>query len=151
MQDDLADFIDRQLRTRSGLSRADYEVLSHLSEAPEGSLRSFELTRLLRWEKSRLSQHLGRMRTRHLVTRERCTTDQRSAVVAITPQGRCLVEAAAPRHVADVRAVLIDHLDEQELALLAAVADKVRAQLIELSSGPTATDETGSAGGELHP
>ncbi len=61
MQDGLSEFLERQLRNRHGLSAADYQVLAHLSEAPEGRLRSFELGRLLRWEKSRLSQHLGRM------------------------------------------------------------------------------------------
>ena len=32
-------------------------------------LRPFELGALLRWEKSRVSQHLGRMEKRGLVTR----------------------------------------------------------------------------------
>ena len=82
MQDGLSEFLERQLRNRCGLSTADYQVLAHLSEAPEGRLRSFELGRLLRWEKSRLSQHLGRMQNRSLVSRERCLTDQRGAVVA---------------------------------------------------------------------
>ena len=59
MQDGLSEFIERQLRNRCGLSHADYQVLAHLSEAPEGRLRSFELGELLHWEKSRLSQHLG--------------------------------------------------------------------------------------------
>ncbi len=67
MQEGLSEFIDRQLRTRCGLSIADYQVLAHLSEAPEGRLRPFELGGLLRWEKSRLSQHLTRMEGRGLV------------------------------------------------------------------------------------
>src|SRR3954471_1776813 len=88
-------FLDRQLRNRCGLSTADYQVLAHLSEAPEGRLRPFALGDLLRWEKSRLSQHLGRMEKRGLVTRERCLTDQRGAVVVITPRGGDLIKAAA--------------------------------------------------------
>lgn len=132
MQDDLSDFIDRRLRTRSMLSSADFQVLAHLSEAPEGHLRSFELTRLLRWEKSRLSQHLGRMQRRGLVSRERCLTDQRGAVIGITARGRELTDAAAPRHVADVRAAVIDHLSETELAMLAGIGDKVRERLAAL-------------------
>ena len=50
-QNGLSDHLERQLR-RFGLSRADYEVLAHLSEAPDGRLRSFELGRLLRWERA---------------------------------------------------------------------------------------------------
>ena len=134
MHDDLSDFIERQLRTRCGLSHADYQVLAHLSEAPEGRLRSFELGGLLRWEKSRLSQHLGRMAGRGLISRERCATDQRGAVVVVTPRGRELIAAAAPLHVADVRDVLIDQLTPVEMRMLCAVADKVH-QRLELAQG----------------
>ena len=132
MQDGLSEFLERQLRTRCGLSGADYEVLAHLSEAPGGRLRSFELGGMLRWEKSRLSQHLGRMQNRGLVSRERCLTDQRGAVVAITPRGCDLIKAAAPRHVADVRNVLIDHLTAMELEVLCTIGDKVRERLVAL-------------------
>jgi len=140
MQDDLVEFIDRRLRTESGLSHADYKVLAHLSEAPDHRLRSFELGELLRWEKGRLSQHLGRMQTRGLVTRERCETDQRGAVVAITARGGELIGAAAPRHVADVRAAVVDQLTEAELLTLAVIGDKVRDRLAALTAKP----DTGS-------
>ncbi len=132
MQEGLDEFLDRQLRSRCGLSSADFRVLAHLSEVSEGRLRSFELARLLRWEKSRLSQHLGRMQTRGLVSRERSVDDRRGAVVAITSRGRELIQAAAPQHVADVRSVIIDHLSATELATLAAISDKVRERLAML-------------------
>ena len=132
----LAQFTERQLRRRYGLSQADYEVLAHLSEAPRGALRSFELGGLLHWEKSRLSQHLGRMRARGLVSRERCPSDQRGAVIAITPRGRDLIEAAAPQHVADVRDVLIDQLTAAELDTLVTIGDKVRDRLAALDHQP---------------
>ena len=135
MQDGLSEFLDRRLRTRCGLSQADYEVLAHLSEAPEGRLRPFELGRLLRWEKSRLSQHLGRMEKRELVTREPCATDQRGAVVALTDRGRVLIDAAAPQHVGDVREVLMDHLSPDEMETLATIGDTVRARLAALGQG----------------
>jgi DNA-binding MarR family transcriptional regulator len=132
MQVDLAEFLDRRLRTRCGLSAADYEVLAHLSESPEGCLRPFVLGRGLRWEKGRLSQHLGRMEGRGLVTRERCPTDQRGAIVALTPHGRAVIEAAAPLHVADFREAVVDHLTPAELDALAAIGETVRARLATL-------------------
>ena len=142
MQEGLSEFLERRLRTRCGLSQADYQVLAHLSEAPEGRLRPFELGALLRWEKSRLSQHLGRMEKRDLVTREPCATDQRGAVVALTDPGRVLIEAAAPQHVSDVREVFVDHLSPDELDTLAAIGDTVRARLAALgqASGPAAPE-----------
>ncbi len=142
MQEGLSEFLERRLRTRCGLSQADYQVLAHLSEAPEGRLRPFELGALLRWEKGRLSQHLGRMEKRDLVTREPCATDQRGAVVALTDPGRVLIEAAAPQHVSDVREVFVDHLSPDELDTLAAISDTVRARLAALgqASGPAAPE-----------
>jgi DNA-binding MarR family transcriptional regulator len=132
MQEGLGDFIDRQLRSQCGLSTADYRVLAHISETPGGRLRSFQLAHLLRWEKSRLSQHLGRMQTRGLVSRERSVDDRRGAVVAITSRGRELIQAAAPQHVADIRSVIIDHLSAPELAMLTAISEKVRERLAML-------------------
>ncbi|AGZ42894.1 MarR family winged helix-turn-helix transcriptional regulator [Actinoplanes friuliensis] len=134
LQEELMEFLDRQLRTRCGLSSADYRVLAHLSETPGGRLRSYELGGLLGWEKSRLSQHLGRMEKRGLVTRERCETDQRGAFAAITPQGADLIRAAAPQHVVDVRAAFIDQLTPAELQTLTVIGDKVRARLGDLSA-----------------
>jgi DNA-binding MarR family transcriptional regulator len=145
MQEALAEFTDRQLRTLCGLSSADYLVLAHLSEAPGGRLRPFALGGLLRWEKSRLSQHLSRMEKRELVTRERCVTDQRGAVIAITTRGSELIRAAAPQHVADVRTALIDHLTTEELQTLAALSDKIRTRLAELEPSSASAARTGSA------
>ncbi len=132
MQEGLSEYIERQLRAHSGMSSADYEVLAHLSEVPEGRIRSNALARLLRWEKGRLSQHLTRMQSRGLIRREPCPTDQRGAVVVITERGRALIEEAAPLHVADIRNVLIDHVTPAELDVLIELGDQVRARLAEI-------------------
>jgi DNA-binding MarR family transcriptional regulator len=132
MQADLGQYLERQLRTRHGLSAADFEVLAHLSEAPDGRLRAFQLGAALRWEKSRLSQHLTRMEGRGLVVREPCATDQRGAVAALTARGREAIEAAAAPHAADVRAVLIDHVTPEQLDVLRELGDLVRSRVAAL-------------------
>lgn len=136
MQADVAQYIERQLRVRNGLSRADYEVLVLLSEAPRGRLRAFEIGQGLRWEKSRLSQHLTRMESRGLVRRQRCETDQRGQFVALTPRGREVITAAAGPHVADVRALLIDHVSPDQLDLICELADVVRERVEALDTQP---------------
>jgi DNA-binding MarR family transcriptional regulator len=133
MQAGISEYTERQLRAQSGLSMADYQVLAHLSEAPEGRLRSFVLASWLRWEKGRLSQHLTRMQNRGLTRRERCATDQRGAVVVITDKGRALIEKAAPLHLAAVRNVLIDHATPEQLDLLSELGDQVRARLAQIN------------------
>lgn len=125
----LAAELHRSLLRTSGLSLSDYEVLVHLSESPEDRLRAFELGRALQWEKSRLSHHLRRMEGRSLVTRRKCESDARGLWVELTPQGRQVIEAAAPHHVNDVRRLLIDHLTPEQLTMLAEVSEKVMASL----------------------
>ena len=134
MQADLSQYIERQLRVRSGLSRADYEVLVLLSEAPPQRLRPFEIGEALRWEKSRLSQHLTRMEGRGLVTRRQCPTDQRGTFVVLTSRGREVIEAAAGPHVADVRALLLDHVTPAQLDTICELADLVRGRVEALEN-----------------
>lgn len=118
------------MQAESGLSMADYEVLVHLSEAPDGRLRVFELGRGVEWEKSRLSHHLRRMAGRGLVEREGCGSDGRGAYVVLTDLGRRAIEAAAPLHVADVRRFVIDALTPEQLANLRKISDAIDATIV---------------------
>src|SRR3954453_13821826 len=139
MQADLSQYIERRLRVRDGLSKADYEVLALLAETPPGKLRAFEIGEALRWEKSRLSQHLTRMEGRGLVTREHCPTDQRGTYLALTARGGEAIEAAAGAAagppVADVRAVLLDHVTPAQLEQILELAELVRGRVEALEKG----------------
>jgi DNA-binding MarR family transcriptional regulator len=123
--------LNRQLQAESGLSLADYEVLVHLSEAPDGCLRPFALQRGLCWEQSRLSHHLTRMQHRGLIRREGCTEDGRGAFVVLTEDGRRAIEAAAPGHVETVRRLFFDGLTRDQLTVLAQLSDQVLTRLDE--------------------
>lgn len=121
--------LTRELARHSGLSDPDYAVLVHLSEAPEGRLRAFQLGEALQWEKSRLSHQLTRMGKRGLVERQDCDSDGRGSYVVITSEGRAAIAAAAPAHVADVRRHLVDRLSAEQLDALADIAETVLAHL----------------------
>jgi DNA-binding MarR family transcriptional regulator len=121
----LAVSLGRQLQADAGLSLADYEVLVHLTDAPDRRLRPYELQQGLQWEQSRLSHHLGRMQRRGLVRREQCPTDARGAFVALTADGRAAIEAAAPGHVEAVRRMFLDHLDPEQVTALERLATRV--------------------------
>jgi DNA-binding MarR family transcriptional regulator len=129
MRTELSARLSRDLAAHSGMSEADYAVLVHLSEAPEGRLRAFELGRALQWEKSRLSHHLTRMGKRGLVCREDCESDARGSFVVLTGAGRAAIEQAAPAHVEDVRRYLVDRLSGEQLEALADIAETVLAGL----------------------
>ncbi|MEH1166596.1 MarR family transcriptional regulator [Micromonospora sp. CPCC 205539] len=115
----------RELTQATGLSEPDYDVLSEVSETPQGRLRLSELADQMRWSRSRLSHHLTRMQQRGLVTREECETDGRGSIVALTPAGRQAIDSAAPGHVAAVRRHLIDLLTPAEVDALGAFTHRV--------------------------
>jgi len=116
-----------QLQRDTDLSLADYGILVTLSEADEGQLRSFAIAEKLQWEASRLSHQLRRMEARGLVERRSCPEDRRGVIIAITEAGRCAITKAAPLHVAEVRRVFIDRLDDAHLDALVDAADRIRA------------------------
>jgi DNA-binding MarR family transcriptional regulator len=125
MQAQLGAYLNRDLSAQSELSLQDYGVLVVLSETETGLLRPFELGRELGWEKSRLSHHLGRMEARGLVQRQRCQTDQRGQLVAITERGRQVLVGAAPAHVAQVRRAFVDLLTPEQLKAVTAISEAV--------------------------
>lgn len=119
----------RRLAAATPLSYQDYEVLVVLTEYDDQPVRQFEIGRVLRWEKSRVSHHIKRMERRGLVEKQDCETDRRGAFVAITEAGRRAIEDAAPGHVADVRELFIDQLSTEELATLTEIAERVSSRL----------------------
>jgi DNA-binding MarR family transcriptional regulator len=119
----------RQLQDHSALSRADYDVLVPLSEAPDGRLRMFELSGELCWEQSRLSHHLSRMQKRGLVERADCSSDRRGAFVVLTAAGRAAIEKAAPSHVDAVRQLVFEGLTQAQVTTLGAVTAQVLTNL----------------------
>lgn len=123
--------LGRLLQSESNVSPADFAVLVHLTDTPEGRQRYQDLARALEWEKSRMSHHIARMAGRGMVVREDCLEDARGAFVVITDVGRAAVEAAAPRHVEAVRELFLDHVTPAELRVLAEISERVIGKLDE--------------------
>ena len=117
--------LNRELQAGSGLSLSDYDVLVHLTDVPEGRLRSFELGDGLQWEKSRVSRQVARMAERGLVAKEASPEDGRGAYVTLTRAGRRAIEQAAPAHVELVRRLMFDDLTSDQVRTLEAIAAAV--------------------------
>ncbi|MFF8505552.1 MarR family winged helix-turn-helix transcriptional regulator [Streptomyces anulatus] len=124
MQEKLIGRLSRQVQADSRMSPADYIVLAKLTEAG-GRMRFMDLTKLVEWEKSRMSHQVGRMAKRGLVTKEDCPDDGRGAFIVATPAGRKAIEDAAPLHVEHVRRLFIDALTQEELDALSRIANRV--------------------------
>lgn len=131
--------IQRDLKASSALTEPDFEVLVHLSEA-DGPLRMTALADALQWERSRLSHQATRMEKRGLVARTSCPTDGRGAFLAVTEAGMREIEQAAPHHVATVRRVFLDVLDDDDKRELARLLS-----LIEHATDPARADDSDAA------
>lgn len=114
-----------ELAERTGLSMADYTVLSNLVEAEDRRWRITELARHMQWSQSRLSHQIRRMERRELVRREDVEEDARGAAVVLTRQGLKAIAEAAPVHFAGVREHMMDLLTETQLAALGDIAETV--------------------------
>jgi DNA-binding MarR family transcriptional regulator len=119
----------RDLEIDSNLSMPDYEVLSTISEAPDGHWRLSALAHRMRWSQSRLSHHVTRMERRNLVARRPAPDDRRGVDILLTEHGRTVLEGAAPDHVVSVRRHLFDRLDEEQILRLAEIAEAVATPL----------------------
>lgn len=126
----LPDQLSRDLQRSHGLTHADYEILVHLSEAPERRRRMTELARATLSSKSRLSHQISRLEDANLVQRYPCEDDRRGFWASLTDHGWEVLVAAAPDHVASVREHLVDVLTPEQFAALGAscktVADRLQ-------------------------
>jgi len=117
--------LGRDLGADSGLSPADYEVLSTLSEKPDRRWALKDLAAKAEWSRSRLSHHASRMEGRGLIDKEPDPHDARGCILHLTDQGYAVLEAAAPHHLMSVRRRFIDHLSHDELAMLSQVSARI--------------------------
>ena len=117
MQELLRSRIEQRLLAHSGLSNADYTVLAVLASTPEHRMRLSELGSTLGWERSRLHHQLSRMSKRGLVERGPMpdVVDGRAAQAVMTAEGLAAIRSASRRHARDVRDLVIDVLDDEQL------------------------------------
>ena len=120
---------DRQLQSESRASFTDFEVLVHLSEAPDRRLRMSELADHTLSTRSAITRTVDRLVDREWVRRRRSPEDQRGYFAELTDLGSDVLTEIAPGHVATVRSILIDLLTENELAALKCIGEKVRGRM----------------------
>lgn len=111
----LTEIMDRDLKTKHGLSVSEYEILVRLSEAPERRLRMAELADNASQSRSRLSHTCSRLECKGLVKRDSCPNDKRGVFAQLTDEGFAALEHAARDHVETVRTFFIDVIDSGDL------------------------------------
>lgn len=118
---DLADF---------GISLPEYELLSMLSEQPGDRARMSILADRVVQSRSRVTHTAKRLEQRGWVRREPTPEDGRGVALALTVEGRRMIETAAPAHVASVRAHFIDLLTPEQMSVLHDAFAVVREHLV---------------------
>lgn len=121
--------LDAQLQRDAELTHFEYFTLAMLSEAPERTLRMTTLAAETNSTLSRLSHVVSRLETRGYVERTPCPEDRRATNAVLTKAGWQKVVASAPGHVAEVRALVIDPLDAEDISDLARISGKLLARL----------------------
>ena len=110
--------LEADLVSGFGIDGGDYGVLVNLSEAPDQRLRMCDLAARLHLSPSGLTRRLDGLVKAGYVARQPSEHDRRVTLAVLTDAGRATLEAAAPVHVAGVRAHFVDHLSRTQLRQL---------------------------------
>ena len=112
-----------------GLSLSDYEILVHLSDAKDRSLRMSELADKTILSRSRLSHRIKYMEGKGWVERQKCDSDKRGTWAVMTTKGWNAIVKAAPDHVESIRNRFIDQISKADQANIASAFAKVEKTL----------------------
>lgn len=123
LHEDVLARVGRDLSEATGLSGAEFGVISRLAAIGKGQIRQQDLARIMGWDKSRLSHQLTRMSERGLI--ERRKTDPKSVLVVLTQLGRDRLEAARPVHAESVRRNLLSRLTQEQIDTIVRVSNLI--------------------------
>jgi DNA-binding MarR family transcriptional regulator len=117
--------LSAELLEQHGLTINDYEALLVLSHADGRRLKRIELSRQLLLTPSGITRMLEGLESAGLVERQACPSDLRITYAHLTETGANRLQAASCAHIASINALFEEHLDENEIAGLAATLDKL--------------------------
>jgi DNA-binding MarR family transcriptional regulator len=138
--------LEAELEAEQGLSLPAYEVLAHLSQAPDHQLRMSDLAKHAILTPSGLTRLVDKLSRDGLVERHRCGADARVIFAVLTPAGMEKLERAYPTHLRGVREHFIDWLSaEQQAAIVDALGDLAEARCREILQ-PDPADALGAVG-----
>lgn len=98
------DAVGAEIGAATGLSVADFSVLTRVVEAPGGRIRQQRLSEQLGWGRSRLSRQLDRMERRGLLRRTGTTAARE---IVPTADGEAITARARVAHACAVRSALL--------------------------------------------
>jgi DNA-binding MarR family transcriptional regulator len=121
--------LDAQMQKRADLNQFEYHVLSHLSEAPDRTLRISDLAMLVRGSLSRMSHLIKRLERRGWLRREPAPEDGRYTNAILTDAGYEKVVSAAPAQLDVVRQLVLGQLTRSQLKQLREIGNRLLANV----------------------
>ena len=113
--------LDRELVADHGLTINDYEVLLHISRAPERMMRRVDLAKRVVLTPSGITRLLDGLQRSGLVCKASCDSDARVVYAKLTDAGAKRLAAASTMHLESIRELFCAHFEAEELEQLASL------------------------------
>jgi DNA-binding MarR family transcriptional regulator len=117
--------LSAQLSADHGLSINAYEALLHLARAPDSRMRRVDLADGLLLTAGGVTRLLDGLEREGFVARDVCASDRRVSYAVLTEVGRDKLREASKSHTRQIRELLGASYDEDELAQLIALLDRL--------------------------
>jgi DNA-binding MarR family transcriptional regulator len=117
--------LSAQLSADHGLSLNAYEALLILARAPERRMRRVDLANSLLLTAGGVTRLLDGLERCGLVAREESSTDRRVTYAVLTRAGRDKLRAASRSHTRQIRELLGEHYEDDELLQIAVLLDRL--------------------------
>jgi len=117
--------LNGQLVSEHGLTLSDYEVLLHLSRAPDRRLRRTDLAERVLLTPSGITRLLDGLERCGQVERAECSSDRRVVYAVLTDTGLEKLREAKETHLEGVRTQFADRFDDDELEALAELLNRL--------------------------
>jgi DNA-binding MarR family transcriptional regulator len=117
--------VEQQLRTEGDISYVQFQLLARLAHA-HGQLTMTQLADGVVYSRSGLTYQAGLLEKAGLITRGPSADDERATLVAITENGRTLLDRVLPGHIQVTRSQLFDPLTDDDLHHLGDIMTRVR-------------------------
>src|SRR6266550_1733932 len=117
--------LSAQLSADHGLNISAYEALLTLARAPDSRLRRVDLANGLLLTASGVTRLLDGLERDGFVVRDECASDRRVSYAVLTKAGRDKLREASKSHTRQIRELLGAPYDEDELAQLVALLDRL--------------------------
>ena len=109
-----------------GVSMAEYSVMALLGRAGRDGMRMSELARRRLMSTGGFTRLADRLERRGLIERRPAAGDGRGFVATLTPEGLALLRKAWRQQYSDLRRLVFDRLDEDDLGDLARIWERLR-------------------------